>query len=115
MIGKVILNNLDIAENASRLNESLNVTEKVEPGLEAFTGNWQLILGALLLIIVSFVIIYLLKNIVVNAIIGIITLLFVRFVLGIPIPLTPLVVLVSVLGGAGGVAALLIAVFFGWL
>jgi len=101
--------------NSTAMETAVNATEEVGVGLEAFVGNWQLLIGALLLIIVAFLAIYLLKQVIANAIIGIIALLIIRFVLGIPIPLTPLVVLVTVLGGAGGVGALLIATYFGWM
>lgn len=104
-----------IWENQTIMERMMNATEEVEAGIEAFAGHWQLLIGALVLIIATVLVVYLLKQIVANAVIGVIALLFVRFVLGIPIPLTPLVILVSVLGGGGGVGALLIATYFGWL
>jgi len=55
------------------------------------------------------------KNIIANAIGGIIALLLAKFVFGIAIPLNVLTILVTILGGLGGVAALLIAAYFGWL
>lgn len=106
---------ISMLNNSSAMETAANATEEVGAGLEAFAGNWQLLLGALLLIIVAFLVIYLLKQVIANAIIGIIALLIIKFVFKVPIPLTPLVILVTVLGGGGGVGALLIATYFGWM
>jgi hypothetical protein len=83
--------------------------------IKCFTGNWGLLIGAAVLIVAAFIIFVVLKQVVLNAIFGIIALLVIVYVFGVPIPLSPLVMLVSVLGGVGGVAAVLIATFFGWL
>ncbi len=99
-------------ENASNVTGEV---EKVGEGLKPLAGNWEILLGALILILVTVLVISLFKEIIGNAIIGIIALLILKYLLGIPIPLTPLVLLVTVLGGPGGVGALLIAVYFGWL
>lgn len=83
--------------------------------IKCFQGNWLLLIGAVVLIIAAFLIFYLFKQIIANAIAGIIALLVIVFLLGLPIPLSPLVILVCILGGLGGVGAVLIATFFGWL
>lgn len=87
----------------------------VDQGIKAFQGNWGAIIGAIVLIAATFFVLFILKNFIANAIVGIIALLFFEYVVGIPIPLSPLVILVSVLGGLGGVAAILLATFFGWI
>lgn len=100
------------------IGNASNVTERAEAvgeGLEALAGNWQLLVGAVILIVAAIILIAVLKQVIANAIIGIIALLLLKYLIGIPIPLTPLVILVSVLGGPGGVGAILISVYFGWL
>lgn len=95
-----------------------NVTggaEKVSESLKALTGNWEILVAAIALIIITILILVMFEDIIGNAILGIIALLILKYALGIPIPLTPLVILITVLGGMGGVGALLIATFFGWL
>lgn len=94
------------------LNNTGNV---VNEGIKAFQGNLGLMGGAAVLIVAAFFILYVLKNFVANAVVGVIALLLLTFVFGVPIPLSPFVILISVLGGVGGVAAVLIGVFFGWL
>ncbi len=83
--------------------------------ISALAGRWELIVYAAILIIAAFVVIYVLRNIIANAIIGIIALLAIKFLLGVNIPINGLTILVTVLGGLGGVAALLAAAFLGWL
>lgn len=101
---------------AALLNDTLNNTGGIiNEGIKAFQGNWGLLAGAIVLIAATFFVLIVLKNFIANMIVGIIALLFFTFVLGVPIPLTPMVILVSVLGGLGGVAAILVSVFFGWL
>jgi uncharacterized membrane protein len=92
-----------------------NATGAVIEPIKQFAGNWALLVGAAVLIVAAFVIFTLFKQVIANAILGIIALLVLVFVFGVPIPLSPLVILVSVLGGLGGVGAVLIATFFGWL
>lgn len=86
------------------------------PGLAStLAGNWGLIVGAVILFIGAFIFLFVLKHIIANAIVGIFALLIIKFLLGVDIPLSPFVILVSVLGGLGGVAAVLIGGFLGWL
>jgi len=92
-----------------------NVTSTVGQKVTSLTGHWNLLIGAVLLLVLGFIIIYLLKNLVAHAVVGIIGLLIVKYALGIPIPLNGLTVLVSIFGGLWGVAGLLIAAFLGWL
>jgi len=91
-----------------------NVTG-VGQGVQALAGNWSLLIGAVVMIVGAFLLIYLLKELVANAIAGIVALLIIVYVLGIQIPLTPLVLLISILGGLGGVGAVLLATFLGWM
>jgi len=83
--------------------------------LESLAGDWTLMIWAVALIVGAFIFLWVFKQVIANTIAGIIAFIIFTFILGIPIPLTPLTVLVTVLGGLGGVAALLISVFFGWL
>ncbi len=80
-----------------------------------FSFKWELLIGAAILLIAAFIVLYVLKNVIANAIVGIIAFLIIKYLFGVPIPITGLTILVTVLGGLGGVAALLIAVFLGWL
>lgn len=93
-----------------------NVTAGVAgEALKALQGNFGLLIGGALLIIATFVIFHLFKNITANAIMGIVALLVVKFLIIPDFPLTPLTIIVSALGGLGGLGALLISLFFGWL
>ena len=78
-------------------------------------GNWSLVIGAVILLVGFFIVLYVLKNIIANAVTGIIVFLIVKYLLGVAIPINGLTILVTIFGGLGGVAALLIAAFFGWL
>lgn len=92
-----------------------NVTGQITNEVSSLVGNWGLIVGAAILIVGAFIVLYLLKNLIANAVVGIVALLILKFVIGLQIDLSPLVILISVLGGMGGVAAVLIATFLGWL
>ena len=98
-----------LAENAT------GVAEVAGEGVQALAGNWALLVGAIVLIVGAFFVLYVLKQLVANAIAGIIALLIMKYLLGIPLPMTPLVILISILGGLAGVGAVLIASFLGWL
>lgn len=100
---------LNFAENVE------NTTGIVGQGVQALAGNWSLLIGAVVMIVAAFLLIYLLKELVANAIAGIVALLIIVYVLGVQIPLTPLVLLISILGGLGGVGAVLLATFLGWM
>jgi len=100
---------LNLAENLE------NVTGTVGQGVQTLAGNWSLLIGAVVLIVGAFLLLYLLKQLIANAIAGIVALIVIVYILGIPISMTPLVILVSILGGLGGVGAVLLASFLGWL
>jgi NAD/NADP transhydrogenase beta subunit len=100
---------------ALNLAENLENATGVGQGVQALAGNWSLLIGAAVMIVGAFLLLYLLKQLVANAIAGIIALIVIVYILGIPIPMTPLVILVSILGGLGGVGAVLLASFLGWL
>ncbi len=98
--------------NASEIS---NISGTVGSKVISLIGHWNLVLGALILLVIGFIIIYLLKNLIAHAVVGIIGLLVIKYALGIPIPLNGLTILVSIFGGLWGVAGLLIAAFLGWL
>ncbi|MEM0372445.1 MAG: hypothetical protein QXO69_01190 [archaeon] len=100
--------------NAAILALDLNATN-VGSAVGSLAGRWELVVGAVILVIGAFVILYFLKNIIANAIVGFIALLAAKFIFGIAIPLNGVTILVTLLGGLGGVAALFLAYFFGWL
>lgn len=100
---------------ASVSANATNETGKVVDKVGALTGNWQVLIGAVAMIVVALILIYLFKDVIANAIIGIILLIVLKYLLGLPIPLTPLVLLITVLGGVGGVGAVMIASYLGWL
>ncbi len=105
-----------VLQNASDIGGVLGkIPSCATDPIKCFQGNWGLLIGAAVLVVAAFVVFYILKQIVVNAILGIVALLVIVYLLGVPIPLNPLVILISVLGGLGGVAAVLIATYFGWL
>ncbi len=96
-------------------NVTGNITQVTEP-IKAFTGHWGLLIGAVILIVGFFLFLKFLKNIIANVIIGIIGLLILKFVLGIPVPLTnPLVILIVAVTGIPGLAVVMLAIFFGLL
>ena len=101
---------LDIAAGLIE-NATNNGTELISQ----LAGDWTLLIWAIVLIAGTFILLWVFKQILANTIAGIIAFLIFKFLLGIPLPITGLTILVTVLGGLGGVAALLIAVFFGWL
>lgn len=72
-----------------------------------------LLLGALL-VIVALVVIFVLKRILENAIIGTLGFLILKFVLGVNVPFIPGLI-ISLLFGLGGLGVLLILHFFGIL
>ena len=78
-------------------------------------GRWELIIIAIILIVAAFIVLYLMRNFLANSIMGIAVLLIAKYVFGVAIPLNGLTIIVTALGGLGGVAALFIAFFFGWL
>ena len=92
-----------------------NATGTVTEGLKALQGNLGTLAGAVVLIAIAVFVIFIMKNLIANAVGGIVLLLVAVYVLGIPIPLNGLTIIVSILGGIGGVAALLLAAFLGWL
>jgi len=107
---------LDIA--AGLIENGTNILENGIEGVDFLSflpGDWSLIIWAIVLIAAAFIFVWVFKQVIANTIAGIIAFIIFTFVFGIPIPLNPLTILVTVLGGLGGVAALLIAVFFGWL
>jgi hypothetical protein len=92
-----------------------NVTGQVGSAVRSLVGDWSLLLGALILVGIFFVLIFLLKQIIANLVVGVVALLLIKYILGYPIDISALTLLIAALGGAGGAAAVLIATFFGWL
>ena len=72
-----------------------------------------LLLGAIL-VIAALVVIFVLKRIMENAIIGILGFLFLKYFLGVNVPFLPGII-ISLLFGLGGLGVLLILHFFGIL
>ena len=83
--------------------------------ISTFTNNWELLAGAVILIILAFIVIFVLKNFAANAVMGIIAFAIAKYVFGVALQINALTILVTLLGGLGGVAALLIVQFLGWL
>ncbi len=101
----------NLTSKAAELVNTTGVTNLVS----TLQGNYQLLIGGAILIIATFVIIHVLKNIIANAVAGLIALAVVKLFLIPSFPITPLTIVVSAFGGLGGVGALMIALFFGWL
>lgn len=97
------------------ISAAANISSTVGKEVTNLTGHWSLILGAILLLVIGFLVIYFLKNLIAHAVVGVIGLLIVKYALGMAIPINGLTLLVSIFGGLWGVAALLIAAFLGWL
>jgi len=97
------------------ISEVSNISSSIGSSVTSLTGHWNLVLGAIILLVLGFIIIYLLKNLIAHAVVGIIGLLIVKYVLNVAIPINGLTVLVSIFGGLWGVAGLLMAAFLGWL
>ncbi|MFH0986780.1 MAG: transcriptional regulator, partial [Candidatus Micrarchaeota archaeon] len=66
-------------------------------------------------IVAAFIVLFVLKNLIVNAILGIAALLVAKFVFGVPVPLTAVPILVCAIGGLWGAGAIFIASYAGWL
>lgn len=91
------------------------VIEGAAETIGSIKGQYNyLILGAIF-IFITFALIWLFKQFIANAITGLIALVVVKFLLGISIPINGLTILVTILGGIGGVGALIIAAVFGWI
>lgn len=81
----------------------------------SWAGKWELLVGAAILVILAYVLIRLVRNMLANSITGIVIFLILKYVFGIAIPTTLFTIIVIVLGGVGGLAAILIGMFFGWV
>ncbi|RLG21665.1 hypothetical protein DRN74_02060 [Candidatus Micrarchaeota archaeon] len=101
--------------NYTYIPRKKGTTEKVKKLIGSIKGNYSYVLIGLLLLAITFVALWLFKQFLANAIAGLIALLVVKFILGIAIPINGLTLLVSIMGGLGGVGALLIAAVFGWI
>ncbi|MBN1940671.1 MAG: hypothetical protein JW772_00655 [Candidatus Diapherotrites archaeon] len=75
-------------------------------------GNPTILLAAILLIGFTLIIIFLIKRIIVNSILGIIAWAIVYFIFNIELPLIPSII-VSVIFGLAGIGAMLLLKFFG--
>ena len=82
--------------------------------VEAPAVDWGVLLGGLALIALALVVIFVLKRIVVNSILGIVALIVVKFLLGVDLPLIPTLI-VSVLFGLAGIGTMLVLHFLGLL
>jgi len=76
------------------------------------TSNWGILIGGLVLIIAAVLIIYFVKKIVVNSILGLVSWAVVVFLLQVPLSFLPSLV-VSVLFGPAGIGVLLVLAFLG--
>jgi hypothetical protein len=98
---------------------ALNATSPAEGIIQLFPGQDAviLILGTLLLIVIFFIVIRVFKNIVANVIIGGVGLVLLHFLLpflfGIQIPLSVMNVIIALVGGAAGLAIILVLTLFG--
>lgn len=100
---------LNLTENAT------GIAQTIGERLQAFAGDWTILLGAVVLVVAAFFVLVVMKQVIANAICGIVALLVLIYIFNIPIPLTTLTILVTVLGGLGGVGALLLTMFLGGL
>ena len=78
-------------------------------------GDWSLVIWAIVLIVGFIILIFVFKHFIANLIAGLVAFAVLVFVFGIPIPITALTVMVTIFGGLGGVGALVVSVFFGWI
>ena len=105
----------NVTQNLTTKAVELVNTTGVTSFVSTLQGNYQLLIGGAILIIATFVIVHSLKNLIANAVAGLIGLAVVKLFLIPSFPITPLTIIVSAFGGLGGVGALMIALFFGWL
>lgn len=87
----------------------------LDGGISNIEGNYTYLLLGVAFLIITFAIIWLFKQFIANMISGLIALFVLNFIFNVGIPINGLTILVSIMGGLGGVGALLIAAVFGWL
>lgn len=77
-------------------------------------ADWGLVVGGVVLIAAALILVFVLKRIVVNSILGIIALVVAKFLLGVDLPLVPTLI-VSIIFGLAGVGTMLLLYFLGVL
>ncbi len=85
--------------------------EEIENVLQTPTVGPETLAGGILLIAAALILVFLLKRFIVNLLLGIIGLIVV-YMLGIPLPLLPTLV-VTILFGLGGLGTMLVLYFLG--
>jgi len=83
-----------------------------QPAVEGM--DWSLVIGGIVLIVAALFLIFILKRIVVNSILGIVAFVVIRFLLGIDLPFLPTLI-VSVVFGLAGIGTMLLLYFLGLL
>jgi hypothetical protein len=80
---------------------------------KSIAGNYWFVLAGIALLVLAFILFSMLKQIIVNSVVGLIALAALKYVLGIDIPLNIAVVASVALFGLAGLGMLLILMFFG--
>ncbi len=83
-----------------------------QPAVEGM--DWSLVIGGIVLIVAALFLIFILKRIVVNSILGIVAFVVIRFLLGIDLPFLPTLI-VSLVFGLAGIGTMLLLYFLGLL
>lgn len=76
--------------------------------------DWGLVVGGLALIALALFLVFVLKRIIVNSVLGVVALIVAKFLLGVDLPLVPTLI-VSIVFGLAGVGTMLLLYFLGVL
>lgn len=76
--------------------------------------DWGLVVGGLALIALAIFLVFVLKRIIVNSVLGVVALIVAKFLLGVDLPLVPTLI-VSIVFGLAGVGTMLLLYFLGVL
>lgn len=91
----------------------MQLNQLVELGEATLRGNLNLLVIGILLLAFAFFFLRVIKNLVANAILGLLALFALKFILGIAIPINIATLLVSAIFGLAGVGSLALLYFFG--
>lgn len=80
---------------------------------KSIAGNYWLVLAGVALLVLAFILFSMLKQIVVNSVVGLIALAALKYAFGVDIPLSVAVVASVALFGLAGLGVMLILMFFG--
>lgn len=96
------------------MNFVLAITDSnaISEGAKLLTGNWQILAAGIALIVLAVILVTMIKQIIVNSILGVVCWAILFFVLKVELNIIPTLVL-SILFGLAGIGAILVLKFMG--